>query len=110
MCECEHAGLREKLAGSMGYEKNEMAAVRRGKTADSSRGKNPGTNDSRKVRRQQARRVTTATPEQSQERSDERALAEAQDAGSVCLMGARLASVDEIFQVQRWRMQIDFRW
>jgi hypothetical protein len=40
-------------------------------------GKNPGTNDSRRVQRQQGRRVTTATPEQTQERSDERALAEA---------------------------------
>ena len=40
-------------------------------------GKNPSANDSRRVQRQQGRRVTTATPEQTQERSDERALADA---------------------------------
>lgn len=40
-------------------------------------GKNPGANDRGRVQCQQGRRVTTATPELTQERSDERALAEA---------------------------------
>lgn len=77
MCEREHAGLREKRAGSMGYGKMKRAAVRRQQVDVSSGGKNLGTNDRRRVQRQQGRRVTTATPEQTQGRSDERALAEA---------------------------------
>jgi hypothetical protein len=70
-------GFWKSWRAQWAMRKMKWPAVRRGQADDSSRGKNPGTNDSRKVRRQQARRVTTATPEQSQERSDERALAEA---------------------------------
>lgn len=72
------SGLREKLTGSKGYELNRQKSAVGWRHADESgRGKRPNTDRSTgfKAPCQQRRRVTTATPEQTQERSDERALA-----------------------------------
>lgn len=59
-------------------------------------GNSPGANDSRRMHRQQGRRVTTATPEQTQGRSDERALAEAKMRDQ-CALGKRWIWVVMLF-------------
>lgn len=92
MCERKHVGASEKLTGSKGYELNrKKPAVGRWQADEHGRGKSPYADDSAsfKALRQQRRRVTTATPELTQERSDERALAVAKVRDQCAFTGGR---------------------